>query len=92
MGRQGGGLVDTPPVGPDGPYQPLEGTDFSSRVRSVQDGLTVAAPKGSENSTMGSATFTTISEGTKVELNGVFVLEFDTSKRCALLREWWHAR
>lgn len=39
-----------------------------------------------------SATFTTISGGVNVELNGVFVLEFDENKRCTLLREWWHAR
>lgn len=39
-----------------------------------------------------SATFTTISGGAKVELNGVFVLEFDERKHCVVLREWWHAR
>jgi len=39
-----------------------------------------------------SATFTTISGGVKVELNGVFVLEFDANRRCLVLREWWHAR
>lgn len=28
----------------------------------------------------------------RVELNGVFLLEFDASGLCTSLREWWHAR
>lgn len=32
------------------------------------------------------------SSGSSVELNGVFVLEFDASGLCTSLREWWHAR
>src|SRR5690606_11374425 len=39
-----------------------------------------------------SARFNLASSGGKVELNGVFLLEFDEAGRCTKLREWWHAR
>jgi len=39
-----------------------------------------------------SATFRTGSTGATIELNGVFVLEFDDAGRCTSLREWWHVR
>ncbi|MEX2125086.1 MAG: nuclear transport factor 2 family protein [Woeseia sp.] len=39
-----------------------------------------------------SARFTLASSGTAVELNGVFLLEFDDDGLCSRLREWWHAR
>jgi ketosteroid isomerase-like protein len=38
------------------------------------------------------ATFTLASSGAFVELDGVFLLEFDDEGRCTKLREWWHAR
>jgi hypothetical protein len=39
-----------------------------------------------------SARFTLASNGAAVELNGVFLLEFDDDGLCSRLREWWHAR
>jgi hypothetical protein len=39
-----------------------------------------------------SARFTLASSGAAVELNGVFLLEFDDDGLCSRLREWWHAR
>ena len=39
-----------------------------------------------------SAKFELASNGATVELNGVFLLEFDDRGRCTTLREWWHAR
>jgi ketosteroid isomerase-like protein len=38
------------------------------------------------------AKFKLASSGASVELNGVFLLEFDDAGRCTTLREWWHAR
>ena len=38
------------------------------------------------------ARFRTASTGATIELNGVFVLEFDDAGRCSSLREWWHVR
>jgi len=39
-----------------------------------------------------SATFTAISSGARVELDGMFVLTFDSAGRCTELREWWHVK
>ncbi|HET7204790.1 MAG TPA: nuclear transport factor 2 family protein [Steroidobacteraceae bacterium] len=38
------------------------------------------------------ATFRRESSGATIELNGVFILEFDAAGRCTSLREWWHVR
>lgn len=39
-----------------------------------------------------SANFDVEPDGTKIELNGIFVLEFDQDGKCRRLREWWHLR
>lgn len=39
-----------------------------------------------------SARFKLASNGVAVELNGVFLLEFNEDGLCTRLREWWHAR
>jgi hypothetical protein len=36
------------------------------------------------------ASFTRTANGTRVKLDGVFVLEFTVEGRCRTLREWWH--
>ncbi len=36
------------------------------------------------------ASFTRVSSGAKVDLDGVFLLEFDGEGLCRELREWWH--
>lgn len=38
------------------------------------------------------AAFTDAASGAPVELNGVFVLEFDAGGLCSMLREWWFVR
>ncbi len=37
-----------------------------------------------------SATFTRVSTGARVNLDGVFLLEFAEGGLCSTLREWWH--
>ena len=54
--------------------------DFQSKVIAV-DGNTGVAHW--------SAKFKLASTGATVELDGVFVLEFDASGQCKALREWW---
>lgn len=70
--------------------------DYWARVTADQQDIdfqySSIAVDGNTGIASWSATFATISGGVKVELNGVFVLEFDETKRCVLLREWWHAR
>lgn len=57
--------------------------DFTHELVGVTNGTAVAR---------WSATFSLISNGASVELNGVFLLRFDVDGRCTMLREWWHAR
>jgi hypothetical protein len=38
------------------------------------------------------AKFTRVPSARRVELDGVFVLEFDSQGLCVELREWWHRR
>jgi len=39
-----------------------------------------------------SAKFDVEPDGTRIELDGIFVLEFDQNGKCRRLREWWHLR
>jgi len=57
--------------------------DFQYEILAVEDEVGIA---------QWSATFRSISGDVPVELNGIFVLEFDDEMRCTSLREWWHAR
>jgi len=56
---------------------------FESKVISVDGGTGVAH---------WSAKFKVASSGATIELDGVFVLEFDAKGQCTSLREWWHVR
>jgi len=54
-----------------------------------------AAPLGIVNGTCivrWQAEFTRVASGERVELDGVFLLEFDERGLCVELREWWHRR
>ncbi len=39
-----------------------------------------------------SAEFKTQSTGATIQLDGVFVLQFDDAGQCSRLREWWHVK
>lgn len=83
------------------PYaEPFEGPDgvkaYWSRVtadqRDIDFEYSIVTVEGRSGIATWSARFTTISGGAKVELNGIFLLEFADNRRCVQLREWWHAR
>ena len=83
------------------PYaDPFEGAagvrEYWARVTSDQRDIafdsSVVAVTANTGIARWSATFMSISGEVKVELNGVFILEFDADGRCAVLHEWWHAR
>lgn len=57
--------------------------NFNCQPLGVVDGAGVAT---------WSASFTAASSGTLIEMNGVFLLEFDETGLCRRLREWWHVR
>ena len=57
--------------------------DFQSQVIAVSGNTGVAH---------WSAKFSLKSNGATIELDGVFVLEFDNSGQCKALREWWFVK
>jgi ketosteroid isomerase-like protein len=60
--------------------------------RDVQFDSNVIAVNGNTGVAHWSAKFKLASSGATVELDGVFVLEFDATGLCSALREWWHVR
>ena len=60
--------------------------------RDVQFESEVIAVGGNTGIAHWSAKFRLESNGATVELDGVFVLEFDSAGLCSKLREWWHVR
>jgi hypothetical protein len=52
----------------------------------------VIAVNGNTGVAHWSAKFRLASTGAMIELDGVFVLEFDANGQCTSLREWWHLR
>ena len=57
------------------------GVSFRFRVLAVQSRTVLAH---------WSASFTRVPTGARVNLDGVFLLEFVDSGLCSSLREWWH--
>jgi uncharacterized protein (TIGR02246 family) len=60
--------------------------------RDVQFDSQALAVEGNRGVAHWSAKFRSQSTGATLELDGVFVLEFDASGLCTSLREWWHLR
>ena len=85
----------------DTPYsEPFQGPDgvreywagVTSDQRDVDFASTVVGVIGQTGVAEWSCRFKLASSGANVELNGVFLLEFDDAGLCTSLREWWHAR
>jgi ketosteroid isomerase-like protein len=60
--------------------------------RDVQFTSQVIAANGNTGVAHWHAKFRLASVGATIELDGVFVLEFDANGLCSALREWWHIR
>ena len=60
--------------------------------RNVEFKSQIVAINGQTGVARWSARLTSAASGTKVELDGVFILKFDSSGLCSELREWWHVR
>ena len=60
--------------------------------RNVDFKSQVVAVNGQTGVARWSARLTSAASGTKVELDGVFILKFDERGLCSELREWWHVR
>ncbi len=57
--------------------------DFNYEVLTAYDNTAVAT---------WSATFASASSGATVNLDGIFVLDFNDAGLCSRLREWWHVK
>ena len=67
-------------------------TNVTADQRDIDFRASVIAVNGSTGVARWSTSLRSASSGTRVELDGVFVLTFDDSGRCSELREWWHVR
>jgi ketosteroid isomerase-like protein len=60
--------------------------------RNVQFDYEAISVSGNTGIAHWSAMFDVAPDGPKLELNGIFVLEFDESGKVRQLREWWHLK
>ena len=83
------------------PYaEPFRGRDgvhaYWSRVtadqRDIAFSFEIIATAGMTGIAQWSSKFRSVSGDSRVELNGVFVLEFASAGEVRSLREWWHVR
>lgn len=81
---------DAPLAGPAGIH------DYWARVtadqRDIHFSARPLAVAGDSAVAEWSATFRSAASGARIDLEGVFVLEFDAGGLCSRLREWWHVR
>jgi hypothetical protein len=67
-------------------------TTVTADQRNVDFKFEIVAVNGQTGVARWSANLISASSGVRVELDGAFVLTFDTSGLCSELREWWHVR
>ena len=79
---------EKPHVGHSGIHEYWASVTANQRnVRFTHEALSVQGDIGIAH---WSAEFDVAPEGIKIELDGVFVLEFDSQGKCRSLLEWWH--
>jgi uncharacterized protein (TIGR02246 family) len=67
-------------------------TTVTADQRNVDFKSQVIAVNGETGIARWSASLTSAASGTRVELDGVFILTFAANGLCSELREWWHVR
>jgi ketosteroid isomerase-like protein len=58
--------------------------------KDVRFAFTVLALAGASGIAHWHASFHTLPSGERVDLDGIFVVEFADPSRCRVFREWWH--
>lgn len=81
---------EEPHVGPEGVRQYWAGV--TENQRNVQFEHQPLSINGNTGIAHWSANFDVEPGGTHIELDGIFVLDFDENGKCRRLREWWHLR
>lgn len=79
-----------PFVGPEGIGEYW--AEVTANQRDIEFRSEVLAVDGDVGVARWNAVFAAGPEDARIELDGVFVLEFDGSGLCRELREWWHMR
>jgi ketosteroid isomerase-like protein len=79
------------------PYRGREGihkywSDVTADQRNVDFNYELLTTYGRTAVAHWSATFSSASSGSTINLDGVFLLEFDAGGLCSRLREWWHIK
>lgn len=81
---------EEPHLGPGGVHAYWSGVTENQRgVQFEHQPLSVTGNTGIAH---WSAAFKAGPDGTPLQLDGIFVLEFDADGKCRKLREWWHLR
>lgn len=65
--------------------------DATGSQRDVSFSASVLLLTGDTGVARWKAAFQRVPSGTRVELDGIFLLEFTEDGLCSTLREWWHA-
>jgi ketosteroid isomerase-like protein len=81
---------EEPHRGPEGVRQYWAGV--TENQRNVDFQHRALAVSGNTGIAHWSANFDVAPDGPHIELDGVFVLDFDDDGKCRRLREWWHLR
>lgn len=81
---------EEPHVGRDGVRSYWAGV--TENQRNVQFEYQTLSVSGNSGIAHWSASFDVAPDGTKIELDGIFVLEFAADGKCRRLREWWHLK
>jgi uncharacterized protein (TIGR02246 family) len=81
---------EEPHVGKDAVREYWAGV--TENQRNVQFEHQALSVKGDTGIAHWSASFDVAPDGTKVGLDGIFVLEFADDGKCRRLREWWHLK
>lgn len=63
----------------------------TSRQEAIQFRYSIWSTSGARGIAHWQTTFTRISTGLLVKIDGVLLAEFDAPGRCCLFREWWHS-
>lgn len=81
---------ETPHFGPNGVHKYW--ADVTANQGNIQFEYQPLSIIGNRGIAHWSAQFDIAPEGPQIELDGIFVLDFDENGKCRQLREWWHLR
>lgn len=79
---------DDPIIGQDAIYRYW--TEAARYLKDVRFSYEIVTVAGNLGIALWQAKFVNVRSGNHVELDGVFMVEFDQDQKCSRFREWWH--